>query len=325
MSAEPGRKAPYSNDIRWRVVWQRIGMELKFRDIANNLCISLGTVHNHFKRFQETGDVSPVSQSNRETSLNDHQELILVGLLFDNSALYLREVCLMIKQATGIQVSPSTVCRIIRKHGLTRKKIKQVALQRSIEQRGKFMAEVQFFRPNQLVWVDETGCDKRDQIRKFGYSLKGEPPVYTRYLHRGERISVIGAMCSDGVLAYKFIKGTVNGERFLDFIQGMLVPEMLPFDGENPRSVIVMDNCSIHHVQTVTEALREMGILTLFLPPYSPDMNPIEELFSYFKYYLKDHDIILQAMQDPLPLLQACFDSITAEQCNAWIKHAGYL
>lgn len=140
----------------------------------------------------------------------------------------------------------------------------------------------------------------------------------------GERISAIGATSTDGLLAYKFMKGTVNGERFLDFIQGMLVPEMLPFEGENPQSVIVLDNCSIHHVQPVTDCLRQMGILTLFLPPYSPDMNPIEELFSYFKYYLKDHDTILQAMQDPLPLLQARFDSVTVEQCNACIKHAGY-
>ena len=56
-----------------------------------------------------------------------------------------------------------------------------------------------------------------------------------------------------------------------------LIPEMLPFDGVNPRSVLVMDNCSIHHVLPVSETLSQMGILTIFLPPYSPDMNPIEE------------------------------------------------
>ena len=111
---------------------------------------------------------------------------------------------------------------------------------------------------------------------------------------------------------------------FLEFIQGKLVPEMLPYDGENPQSILVMDNCSIHHVQPVLETLRLMGILVLFLPPYSPDMNPIEEMFSSIKYYLKDHDQVLQAMDDPLPLLEASFDSVTKEKCAAWIKHAGY-
>ena len=55
-SAEPGRKAPYSVDLRWRIVWQRIGMDFEFRKIANNLNVSLGTVHNIYKQFSLTGD-----------------------------------------------------------------------------------------------------------------------------------------------------------------------------------------------------------------------------------------------------------------------------
>ena len=58
MSAEPGRKAPYSKDIRWRDVWQRLGKELSYREISKNLCLSLSTAHNHFKRFELTGDVT---------------------------------------------------------------------------------------------------------------------------------------------------------------------------------------------------------------------------------------------------------------------------
>lgn len=325
MSAEPGRKAPYSVDIRWRVVWQKIGMELQYRDIARNLNLSVGTVYNHFKRFRETGDVSaavPISSGIKV--LNDYQELLLIGLLLDNQALYLSELCQKIEQIMSIHVSPSTVCRIIHRHGMTHKKIRQVALQRSVDQRGKFMSEVMFFDVNQFVWVDETGSDRRDHIRKFGYGLKGETPVSKRLLCHGERISAIGAISTEGLLAYKFMKGTVNGDKFLDYLLGTLIPEMLPFDGQNPHSIMVLDNCSIHHVQPVRDTMRQMGILTLFLPPYSPDMNPIEELFSYIKYYLKDHDMILQAMQDPMPLLQAAFDSVTSQQCKAWIKHAGY-
>ena len=54
-------------------------------------------------------------------------------------------------------------------------------------------------------------------------------------------------------------------------------------------------------------------------------MNPIEEMFTYIEYYLKDHDQILQAMQDPTPVLEAGFDSVTRSYCMQWIKHAGYL
>lgn len=86
------------------------------------------------------------------------------------------------------------------------------------------MAEILFLDVNQLVWLDETGSDNRDRIHKFGYSLKGEPPIYNRILHRGGRISAICAMSTDSLLAYTFMKGTVNGEKFLEFIQGTLVP-----------------------------------------------------------------------------------------------------
>ena len=94
---------------------------------------------------------------------------------------------------------------------------------------------------------------------------------------------------------------------------------MLPYDGENPRSILVMDNCSIHHVQPVLDTLKQMGILVLFLPPYSPDVNPIEEMFSYIKYYLKDHDPILHALDDPVPLIETSFESVTKEKCIGWI------
>lgn len=174
MSAEPGRKAPYSEDLRWRVVWQRIGMDLSFREIASNLCLSLGTVYNHFKRFKETGDVSATASNRVSTRvLSEHEELIIVGLLFDNPAIYLSEVCQKIVTLAGIEVSPATVCRVIHRNGFTRKKIQLVALQRSVEHRGRFFAEIQFYQVNQFVWLDETGSDRRDQMRKFGYSSKG--------------------------------------------------------------------------------------------------------------------------------------------------------
>ena len=92
-------------------------------------------------------------------------------------------------------MSSSTICRLIQRNGLTHKRIQQVALQRSDEYRGDFMAEMDFFDISQIVWLDETGSDKRDNIRKFGYSLKGQRPVYHRLLHRGKRISAVAAIC----------------------------------------------------------------------------------------------------------------------------------
>ena len=72
------------------------------------------------------------------------------------------------------------------------------------------------------------------------------------------------------------------------------------------------------------EVLQQAGILVLFLPPYSPDLNPLEEVFSYIKQYLRKHDELLQAIRDPTDVIRQAFQSITAEHCNSWISHAQY-
>ena len=75
LSAEPGRKAPYSNDLRWRIVWQKAGMELLFRHIARNLNISISTAHSVYNKFQETGDVSPkIPDGEGKRILTEQQE-----------------------------------------------------------------------------------------------------------------------------------------------------------------------------------------------------------------------------------------------------------
>ncbi len=89
---------------------------------------------------------------------------------------------------------------------------------------------------------------------------------------------------------------------------------------ENPRSIVVLDSCSIHHTVKVEGLFKQARILVIFLPPYNPDFNPAEELFSYVKYYLKEHDEVLQAMNDPIPLIQAASDSVSEEKCIGWIR-----
>ena len=64
----------------------------------------------------------------------------------------------------------------------------------------------------------------------------------------------------------------------------LYIPQMRPFDGISPALIAVMDNLSVHHVKEITDLFHQGGILPFFLPPYSPDLNPVEEAFSYVKY-----------------------------------------
>ena len=90
-----------------------------------------------------------------------------------------------------------------------------------------------------------------------------------------------------------------------------MLPQLQLFYGTNPHSVVILDNCSIHHVESIHEFFEASGVLLLFLTPYSPDLMPIAEAFSSMKSYLKRHDDCMQATDDPLPIIRAVFQSVT--------------
>ena len=302
-------------------------MELPYREIAKRLNVAPSTALQIFKRFEETGEVSATKQPVRPTQrrLSPQEELIIIAMIMESPTLLLHEICGNILQVCGVSVSEATICRILRRHGFTRKKIRAVAIQRNLQVRAAFMAEALLYNRQLFVWIDETGCDGRTYMRKFGYSLRGERAECHRLLVRGKRISAIAAISTDGLVDVELVTGTVDADLFYDFVRSKLIPNMHEFDGSTPKSVAIMDNCAIHRVDMVTQLFEDAGILLLFLPPYSPDLNPAEEAFSCVKQYLREHDDLLQLPSiDPIGIVKAAFHSITSENCHGWITHSGY-
>ena len=163
-----------------------------------------------------------------------------------------------------------------------------IALQRNEVLHHKFKVECSAYSPEMFVFIDETGSDRKNARRMFGYSLVGKTPSASRLLVRGKCFSAITALSLDGVLDTHITPNTVTGDTFLEFVETKLLLKVMPFDGANPQSIIVMDNdASIHHVYPVIEALEDAGCLLLFLPPYSPDLNLIGECFLKVKSQLR--------------------------------------
>ena len=103
---------------------------------------------------------------------------------------------------------------------------------------------------------------------------------------------------------------------------GDLLPKLMPFNGTNDNSVLIMDNCSIHHTGEVEDVLYDAGVITHFLPPYSPDYNPIELAFSKVKYAIKSMESeMLEVDMDTIIL--AAFATITPSDCQSWITNCG--
>ena len=146
-------------------------------------------------------------------------------------------------------------------------------------------------------------------------------PVSHRFLSRGKRINIIAAMSlNDGILPTEMYSSTINCDKLYDFLRRTLIPNMLPFNGSNHNFVVVMDNCFIHHIEPVTSLVENAGIVTMFLPPYCPDLNPIEEVFILVEGYLRKHDNILQHLPHPEDIIKAAFASVNVDHCTSFIE-----
>ena len=149
--------------------------------------------------------------------------------------------------------------------GCSRQVMRSVAIQSSDALRSRFMADISIYDPQMLVWLDETGYDRRNTLRKYGYSLRGIPVCDHHLLVRGKRYSAIPVMSLDGIHDVYVTEGTVNGEKFADFVRNCLLLVLKPFNYINSHSVVIMDNASIHHVQDVVDLIERQDGAKVFL------------------------------------------------------------
>ena len=315
----------YSSDLRWRIVWLYYYKEKTIKEISELLFISSRSVQRYTALFDETGDISPATyQHGPQRLLTVYEETALVQALLSKPDMYLEELRQEIIQSTGTDVSTSTICRTLKRLGFSRKRLRHVALQRSEEKRKTFMEEMEYLNADMLVWIDECGSDKRNEIRKCGYSLRGLTPVSFKFLSHSKRLSAIPVVTTRGIEDVFVTEGTVNGDIFLQFVEQCLVPVLQPFNGSNARSIVKMDNASIHHVTEVVERIIDTGALVRFLPPYSPDMNPAEEVFSKVKKFLTNNDVAFSSSTSPRLLITMAFNTVNSTDYMGYIRHSGY-
>ena len=86
-----------------------------------------------------------------------------------------------------------------------------------------------------------------------------------------------------------------------------------------------LDNHPVHHVRNVIDRIYNSGVIVRFLPPYSPDLNPIEEAFAKVKHFLRLNEVVLKSLADPTPVILEAFGQITPHDCQGYMHHAGYL
>jgi len=188
----------------------------------------------------------------------------------------------------GRTVSQPTVCRRLKCAGYSWKKLTRVPESRNqaacIESRKEYADIVSEFPDEMFVFLDETGFNLHTCPSR-GYSLVGTEARQIVPSSKGRNVSLLCAISVYGVLSFELIAGPYDSVKFCEFIQKKLVPA-LKNDGLE-HVFVIMDNCRVHKTDAVENLFDKHEIAHLFLPPYSPQLNPIEETFSVVKNMYK--------------------------------------
>jgi transposase len=166
-----------------------------------------------------------------------------------------------------------------------------------------------------LVFIDETWA-KTNMTRTHGRCARGERLVAKVPHGRWRTLTFLAALRSDRIEAPGVIYGPINGEIFVAYVEQILLPTLRPGD------IVIIDNLGSHKGKAVRRAIRAAGAKLFFLPPYSPDLNPIEQVFAKLKTLLrKAAERTVEAVWKRIGALLQAF---TPQECANYFANAGY-
>lgn len=191
----------------------------------------------------------------------------------------------------------------------------QRPLERNEQVRWRFLAHVRRFDPDKLVFLDETSI-RLGMQREYGYAPVGER-VHREYLRNyGLNRTLLSAVSLDGVLPSLLLNGSATREAFEHYLAAMLLPML------SPGQVLVLDNYVIHKRARIETLVREAGCNLMYLPAYSPDLNPIEMMFSKVK------TLLAKTAALTLPFLslavRKALDAVSLSDIQGFLRASGY-
>ena len=169
--------------------------------------------------------------------------------------------------------------------------------------------------PAAFVFLDETGA-ATNMARRYGWSPRGERLVDAAPHGHWKTTTFLAGLRSTGIIAPLVLDGPMTGEAFLAYVCQFLAPALSPGD------VVVMDNLAAHKVAGVREAITAAGASILYLPPYSPDLNPIEQVFAKIKHFLRK--VAARSVETICTAIGEILGAFTPDECANYFQNSGY-
>ena len=183
------------------------------------------------------------------------------------------------------------------------------------EARTALRAEQPKLRVKRLVFIDETAVTTK-MVRLYGRAPVGQRLVAKGPHGHWKTLTLVAALRVDGVMAPYVIDGPMDGPAFIAYVEQVLAPTLRKGD------IVFMDNLRTHKVVGVREAIEAVGAKVRYLPPYSPDLNPIENLYSKIKSGLRKG--AARTVDALTKLVGSSIKAIASSECAGYFRHAGY-
>ncbi|GBC10608.1 hypothetical protein RclHR1_09770011 [Rhizophagus clarus] len=260
----------------------------------------------------------------RNKTLTQDDIKILQELVKDKIDWYLDELVGELEVRIGKLVSIPTLWRSLVYCKISRKKLHCVTYKWNELLRSTFIAKVgREYKPEQLIFMDETSKDECTLSRGYGYSLKNTFATKKNVFVRGVQYTILPALLLQGIIAVDIMEGSYTKKRFKEFIILNVVPQMNAYPSE--YSVLVLDNARIHHDKDLIEYIEFFGERVEFLPPYSPNFNPIESSFSVIKSFLQKYRDFVNSCSDLRYPLLIAYTQITSNIAAKFFEDSIYM
>ena len=303
----------YSMDLRERVLHDSdAGMQAAA--VASKYRVSASWVRRLKHRRRETGEVAPRQQRYGRHPVLASQLHTLAALIREQPDRTLADL----QVALGTSASLATIWRAVKQLGFTVKKTVRASEHDRPDvaaARAQWATTAPTLDPTRLVFLDESGV-ATNLLRRYGRSLRGQRVADHAPQGRWESSTFIAALRVTGLTAPGVLDGPMDGASFLAYVEQILVPTLQPGD------MVIADNLAAHKVDGGRHAIEAAGATLRFLPPYSPDFNPIELSFAKLKAIVRKARC--RSIDTLWPLLGACLSRFTPTKCRNYVHHCGY-
>ncbi|WFU46170.1 IS630 family transposase [Sinorhizobium terangae] len=307
---------PLSNDLRERVVGA-ISAGESCRSVAARFGIAVSSAVKWSQRYRSNGSVAPGKMGGHRKHVLEPHRAFIAERINQTPHLSLRRLKEELA-ARGVKVSHDTVWRFLRREGLRFKKT-LFALEQAradiARRRQRWRSWQSGLDPRRLVFIDETWI-KTNMAPLYGWGPRGKRLRGFAPHGHWRTLTFVGALRHDRLAAPCVFDGPINGRCFRAYVEQQLVPVLEPGD------IVIMDNLGSHKSAAIRQMIRAAGARLWYLPPYSPDLNPIEQAFAKIKHWMRAAQ--KRTVEETWKYLGSLVPSLQPDECSNYFANAGY-